>query len=101
LRSVDGEGRLSAYRVQAEADANEVGLSDRALGHLNDLIGTALGTRQISTASRALTARRDGRPYDQVRIKRFELLTQALRDAVPQKLPVEESRHRYRHLPVL
>ncbi len=64
------------------------------------MIGSALGTQQVRTASRALTARQAALPYDQDRIHRFNRLITGLRESAPQNRPVQDPRDpRYRHLP--
>src|SRR5260370_27940119 len=67
---------------------------------LYQMIGSALGTKQVRTASRALAARQAALPYDQDRIHRFNRLIVGLRGSSPQNRPVQDRRDpRYRYLP--
>jgi len=97
----DGPEHLAGYREAAEQLADQLGVDREHLATLQTLVGIALGTRpDAETRSRPLAARRAGRPVDQVRIRRFEELVHALRNAAPQNRPVEPSqRERYRYLP--
>ena len=67
---------------------------------LSQMIGAALGTKEITTPSRALTARQASLPYDQDRIRLFRQLADSLRRSAPQNRPVAEPRIlRYEYLP--
>lgn len=83
----EGEERLAAYRRRAEELAPTLGVPDQRLSRVRDLIGIALGTRTVETGSAALSSRRSGRPIDQHRVERFEILIEALRAAEPQNRP--------------
>ena len=87
LRQLDGEQRLQRYREDAEHVAEAVGTSPEQIKRLSTLIGAALGTKQVTTASRSLNARQAGIPYDSVRVGRFDRLTVDLRSAAPQTRP--------------
>jgi hypothetical protein len=64
------------------------------------MIGAALGTQKVHTASEALTARQASLPYDQERIRRFDRLVTALRESAPQNRPVHDPHDtRYAYLP--
>ncbi len=80
----DGEDRLAAYRRRAEELAPSLGVPTDRLVRVRDQIGIALGTRDAETGSRALSSRRTGRPIDQHRVERFEILAAALADSAPQ-----------------
>jgi hypothetical protein len=57
LYQSDGPQRLAQYRAQAEQVASLVDAPQDAVKALSQMIGAALGTKQITTPSRALTAR--------------------------------------------
>ena len=100
LCQVDGPERLSQYRDKAEQIAAAVGAPDDGLKRLSQMIGAALGTQQVRTASKALAARQALLPYDQDRIRRFERLIVGLRESAPQNRPVRDILDpRYRYLP--
>ncbi|HEV2372367.1 MAG TPA: Fic family protein [Streptosporangiaceae bacterium] len=100
LRQVDGAQKLAAYRVKAEEVASVVGAPSEGVRKLSQMIGGALGTQQVRTPSRALTARQASLPYDQERIRRFDRLVSGLRQSAPQNRPVHDPRDvRYAHLP--
>ena len=84
LCRIDGEQRLAQYRQDAEAIAQLVGAPTDGMERLFDLIGAALGTRQVASGSRALTARQHRRPFDSDGIQRLNLLAAALSTARPQ-----------------
>jgi hypothetical protein len=64
------------------------------------MIGAALGTQQMKTSSRALTARQASLPYDQDRLPIFAKLAETLRESAPQNRPIPDPRDpRYTHLP--
>lgn len=64
------------------------------------MVGAALGPKQISTASRALTARQASLPYDRDRVRLFRQLANSLRLSAPQDIPVADPRDpRYTYLP--
>lgn len=85
----DGPARLAEYRLHAERLAGDIGMERKHLATMQSLISIALGTRPADTPSRALAARQAGRPVDQVRVKRFELLAEALRSSAPQNRSVD------------
>ena len=100
LYQAEGPQRLARYRKQAEEAAGLVGTSEEAVKALSQLIGAALGTKQIATPSRALTARQASLPYDQDRIRLFRQLADGLRLSLPQNRPVADPRDpRYTYLP--
>ncbi len=80
----DGEDALRRYRVTAEEVAVQVGAPPERTAMLNALIGAALGSRQVTSASRALNARQRGIPFDPDRVERFDVLAAALRSSAPQ-----------------
>jgi hypothetical protein len=89
--------RLVEFREQAEALGAQLGVDDRDLATLSELIGVAIGTRQAEgeIGSPALDARRQGRPYDQRRIERLDLLVKALRGSAPQHHRRDPERQRF------
>jgi hypothetical protein len=100
LCQIDGPQRLAEYREDAEHVADAVGAPKDAVRKLSQLIGAALGTQQVRTASKALTARQASLPYDQDRIRLFGRLITGLRESAPQNRPVEDPRDpRYTFLP--
>ena len=74
LCQVDGAQRLAGYREQAERAADAVGAPGDGIRKLSQMIGAALGTQQVHTASGALTARQ-GQQRSLVRI--FQVLSWA------------------------
>jgi hypothetical protein len=80
--------------------AESVGAPAEGVRRLSQVIGSAIGTNQVRTASRALAARQAALPYDQDRIHRFNRLIAGLRGSAPQNRPVQDLRDpRYRYLP--
>ncbi len=98
LCQLDGAGRLTQYREQAERVANDVGAA-HTVKVLSRMIGAALGTQQLTTTSRALTARQALLPYDQDRMRLFGWLINSLRESAPQNRPADPGASRYEHLP--
>jgi hypothetical protein len=82
LCAVDGPERVGAYRDTAESIAGELDASPERVETLNELVGTALGTRDATAGSAALKARSAGIPFDQQRVLRFEMLADHLRNVV-------------------
>jgi hypothetical protein len=100
LRQTDGPQRLARYREQAEVAASLVGAPEKAVKVLSQMIGAALGTQQITTSSRALTARQASLPYDQDRVDLFAQLADRLRLSAPQnRLAADPRDPRYAYLP--
>ena len=100
LCQLDGADRLARYREQAEGLADAVGASGQSVRTLLQLIGAALGTQQVDTPSKALTARQSSLPYDQDRLRLFSQLVDSLRQSAPQNRPVSDPRdRRYEYLP--
>ena len=100
LCQIDGRQRLSQYREKAEQVAAAVGAPSEGLRRLSLMIGAALGTQQVHSASKALAARQASLPYDQDRIRRFDRLVSGLRESAPQNRPVRDVRdQRYKYLP--
>jgi hypothetical protein len=100
LCQIDGAPRLAGYREKAEQVADAVGAPGAGIKKLSQMIGAALGTRQVHTASKALTARQASLPYDQERIRGFDRLVTALRESAPQNRPVHNPHDaRYAYLP--
>lgn len=97
----DGSQRLLEYRQDAEVLASTLGVQEEHLATLQSLVGIAVGTRpDETTKSRWLSSRRLGRPVDQVRVRRFERLTDALRASSPQSRPLDTADpSRYYYLP--
>jgi fido (protein-threonine AMPylation protein) len=79
---MEGVERLSGYRDAAEKLAEPLGVPPSRVEMLNEIVGTALGTRESTFGSVAMRARATGVPYDQRRVIRFELLADYLRDVV-------------------
>lgn len=84
----DGEAALLRLRREVEDIGPALGVSEAHLARIRTLIGLAVGTQHSETASSALASRRAGRPVDQARVSRFEVLVQALRSAAPQNRPI-------------
>jgi hypothetical protein len=82
-----GEAALNRLRDQAREIAPRLGL-DKELEMLDDLVVTLLGTREAAAETAVVKARVAGRPFDPERIRLFETLFAALRDAVPVDRPV-------------
>jgi len=80
----DGEAALNKIRDEARRVAPALGVPDKHLSAMTDMIGAALGTRDAPDLPHVLHARRYARPYDPTRTKRFDDLTRALRSAAPQ-----------------
>lgn len=100
LCQVDGPRQLSGYRGKAEQVAVAVGAPAEAIKRLSQMIGSALGTKQVRTTSKALTARQAALPYDQDWIHRLNQLIAGLRGSAPQNRPVHDlSDPRYKYLP--
>lgn len=81
-----GEAALNKLRDDARAIAPNLGL-EAEYEALNDLIGAFLGTREAKTESSVGTARAAGQPYDPDRLRLFETLFAALREAIPTPRP--------------
>lgn len=100
LCQVDGDGRLTQYRAQAESVAVAVGATSAGIDLLSRTVGVALGTKEGDTGLRALAARAARLPYDHDRLRQFDRLINALRESAPQNRPVlDTDAGRYRHLP--
>ena len=100
LCQIDGAQRLAEYREQAERVANAVGAPEVAVKILSQMVGAALGTQQVATSSKALTARQASLPYDQDRMRLFGRLVDGLRESAPQNRPVRDPRDPpYTYLP--
>ena len=80
----DGEALLLQYRSEAEELAGPLSTPPERLNALSQLISAALGSRKSPTDNAALHARQTGKPFDQDRIRRLDLLASALRNAAPQ-----------------
>jgi hypothetical protein len=94
LCQLDGADRLARYRELAEGLAGAVGASGQSVTALSQLVGAALGTQQVDTPSKALTARQSSLPYDQDRLRLFSQLIDSLRRSAPQNRPVSDPRDR-------
>lgn len=88
LCQIDGARRLSQYQDIAEQVAAAVGAPSQGVRRLCQMIGAALGTHQVRTASKALAARQASLPHDQDRVARFDRLVSSLRESAPQNRPV-------------
>lgn len=82
LCAIDGVDRVRTYRDIAETLADTLEIPPTGVEKLNEIIGTALGTRRSTSGSVAMKARAAGTPFDQGRIIRLELLADYLRDVV-------------------
>lgn len=99
LCAVDGEPAVARYRTEARAMATALGVSAAQAAELDELIGAALGTRPAA-GTPALRARGRGLAYDQARVRRFDLLVQALRGRTLTEVPdLTEDAGRGRYLP--
>jgi Fic/DOC family len=90
LCQIDGAQLLAEYRENAEHVADAVGAPKDAVRKLAQLIGAALGTQRVQTASKALTARQASLPYDQDRIRLFDRLITGLRQSAPQNRSADD-----------
>lgn len=88
-----GEGQLNRLRDEAGVVAPELGLEKEA-ARLDSIIGALLGTRPDSAVTeKANIGRAQAKPYDTDRVKLFELLALALRDAqTPEFRPAPDIR---------
>jgi hypothetical protein len=89
------DDELGRVRDQVRTLTSVVGVSAKDATDLDNLIGAALGTRQVTGLPRSLRQRALGIPYDAERIERFDALVTALRSAAPQNhpaAPLEPSR---------
>jgi len=88
-----GEGELNRLRDQARAIAPEIGLEQQA-AELDSLIGALLGTRPDGVVTdKTNIARAHAKPYDISRVKLFEALSLALREAqTPDFRPLPDMR---------
>lgn len=77
-----GEGALNKLRDDARAIAQALAL-DSECEALCDLIGALLGTREAQAESAVGKSRAAGQPYDPDRLRLFETLFGALREAIP------------------
>ena len=77
-----GEEAANRLRDEILTAAAALDLGDEA-ATLDALIGTLLGTREAELTAPAAVARRQGRPYDPVRLALFQSLHAALRDHPP------------------
>ncbi|HWL42911.1 MAG TPA: Fic family protein [Ilumatobacter sp.] len=91
LCAADGEARLTQYRRRADEIAAMLGAKPATVARLSQLIGAALGSQHVDTASAALNARQYGRPFDTPAVHLFDLLVAALRSAAPQSRPAAEA----------
>ncbi|NOX30191.1 MAG: cell filamentation protein Fic [Actinobacteria bacterium] len=82
LCAIESAASVESYRAKAETLAPLLGASYERVEVLNEIVGAALGTRTATFGSRAMAARSMGRPYDQRRLVRLELLADYLRDIV-------------------
>lgn len=97
---IDGAAKLSRYRDDAERLGALVGAPEDGVALLSRILGIALGTQQMDTGSKALTARQARLPYEQGRLALFGKLIEALRESAPQNRPVHDpNSDAYRHLP--
>ncbi len=86
----DGPDQLNETRDLARGLAAGLGVNADHVAALDDLIGTALGTREARDLPPVLHARRYLRPYDPERTARFDTLVDALRQAQPQSRAAPE-----------
>ncbi|UPK76798.1 Fic family protein [Nocardioidaceae bacterium SCSIO 66511] len=86
----EGEQRLAEHRQRAKDLADVLAVPAGRLARLDELVGLALATRNVTTASPALASRSTGIPVDQGRVELFESLVNALSRAAPQSRPAPE-----------
>lgn len=99
-RRLDGPRALLDWRDEAHRLAPHLNTERASLERLDGLIGAALGTRSVTTGSEALLARQAGRPFDEARVTRFDVLVERLLDQPLTVLPdLPEDRARRRELP--
>jgi hypothetical protein len=77
---------LNEFRDRAKALAPQLTLAD-SFTHLDDALGSALGTREIETGSSALSAAVKGLPYDERCIRRLRVLAEYLASLAPAPRP--------------
>ena len=80
----DGPDALNHIRDRSRELATTLGVREDRLRRVHQLIGVALNTRDATSAPHVLAARHSGRPYDSIRVERFDVLARALRAAPPQ-----------------
>ncbi|MGH3732951.1 MAG: Fic family protein [Acidimicrobiales bacterium] len=80
----DGDDTMNRVRDHARQLAPALGVREESFAHLDQLVGVALNTRDAKSTPRILAARRSGRPFDPVRVERFDVLAKALRSSAPQ-----------------
>ena len=73
---------MNRLRDEVRHLATELGMSAEA-AKMDHLIGTLLGTRDMTLTAPGAKARRAGNPYDPDRLELFQSLYQALRDTPP------------------
>lgn len=81
-----GEAALNRLRDEARKIAPQLGL-DEEFDAFNELVGTMLGTRDAEVKSAVGKARVAGQPFDPDRVRLFETLFAALREAIPTDRP--------------
>lgn len=86
LMRQQGDDALCRLRDEARTIAPQLGL-EREFHDLENLIGTLLGTRDAKLRSPVAKARAVGNPFDPDRIRLFEALFAALREARPANRP--------------
>jgi hypothetical protein len=86
-RQYDTE-RLMQFRREAEGLAAQVGVDPANLTVMQEAVGIAVGTRDVAlTDSVVLRQRGKGLAVDQNRVRRFEMLVDAIRASAPQSRP--------------
>ncbi len=84
LRRYDGPEELQRHRARAEQLADVVEAPPDGMARLARLIGGALGSQKVRSASASLTARQRGIPFDPDRVDRLDRLAAELRSSAPQ-----------------
>ena len=99
LRSTQGADGLNRVRDRARELAEELGLVEQ-FDSLDELIGAALGTHTVETASTSLAAAQRGARFDERREALFASLAQSLTARAPApRVVLDADRGRQRFLP--
>jgi Fic family protein len=93
-----GEGGINRLRDEARSLTGRLEL-EREFALLDNLIGSALGTRRARLSSPVLRARREGHAFDPARLDLLEMLQRELQRLAPRIRPADPEEPRLRFLP--
>ena len=99
LRSVQGEAALRTWLEELPAIAAMLHVPKDELVSAEAAISSVLGDKQGTPRSHALRARREGRPFDQERVRRFRSLILALQRSAPQAKGASRADRRWSNAP--